>query len=76
MRKSDITPLSVHHKGQVHKHAGKGASEQTLPSRSALSTLTAGDPAARNMNDYAKASPITAPPLPGGSGMTVPSDTD
>lgn len=39
------------------RHAGKGAREQVLPSRHALNTLTGGDPAARTMNDYAKATP-------------------
>lgn len=48
----------------VHRHTGKGASEQKLPSRSALNSLTAGDPAARSMNDYAKATPGAADMAP------------
>lgn len=43
--------------GRVHRHAGKGATEQRLPSRSALNSLTKGDPAARSMSDYAKVTP-------------------
>lgn len=41
----------------VHRHTGKGASEQTLPNRSALNSLTKGDTFSRSMNDYAKATP-------------------
>lgn len=43
--------------GQLKRHTGKGASEQRLPSRNALNSLTKGDPAKRSMNDYAKATP-------------------
>lgn len=57
--KKHLTPLSK--KGSIAKHTGKGASEQVLPSRSALSSLTSGDPAARTMNDYAKATPLANP---------------
>jgi hypothetical protein len=70
--KQHLTPLSK--KGQIVKNAGKGASEQVLPNRSALSSLTSGDPGARTMNDYAKATPManpnkSSPALPGlGSG--------
>jgi hypothetical protein len=42
---------------QIIKHTGKGASEQSLPSRSALNTLTKGDPLQRSMNNYAKETP-------------------
>lgn len=49
---------------QTHRHAGKGAREQMLPSRHALNTLTSGDTAARSMNDYAKATPGPETPSP------------
>jgi hypothetical protein len=57
--KKHLTPLSK--KGKLSTHAGKGSSAQVLPSRSALSTLTQGDPASRTMNDYAKATPLANP---------------
>ena len=57
--KKHLTPLSK--RGQIDKFAGKGATEQTLPSRSALNTLTRGDPMRRTMNDYAKATPLANP---------------
>lgn len=47
--------------GAIHKHVGKGASEQVLPHRGALNSLTAGNPMARTINDYAKASPVNNP---------------
>jgi hypothetical protein len=56
--KKHLTPIG---KGGITKHAGKGASEQVLPSRHALSTLTAGNPADRTMNDYAKQTPMANP---------------
>lgn len=59
MFKKNLTAL--HKRGQIDVHQGKGAVEQTLPSRSALSTLTSGDPGARTMNDYAKATPLANP---------------
>lgn len=59
MFKHQMTPLKKG--GQLVKHGGKGAVEQTLPSRSALSTLTQGDPGQRTMNDYAKATPLASP---------------
>lgn len=43
--------------GQLKRHTGKGASEETLPSRSALNSLTKGDPSQRSINNYAKATP-------------------
>lgn len=49
---------------QVHRHSGKGASEQMLPNRHALNTLTAGEPGSRSMNDYAKATPGPDTPAP------------
>lgn len=57
--KHHLTPLRK--RGQIDKHVGKGASEQTLPDRHALSTLTQGDPSRRTMNDYAKATPMGNP---------------
>ncbi len=69
MFKKHMTPLSKG--GQKIKNIGKGSNEQMLPSRSAMQTLTAGDPATRTMQDYAKVTPpIGAPdtPMPGGYG--------
>jgi hypothetical protein len=43
------------------RHVGKGATEQRLPSRSALNTLTAGSPVDRSMSNYAKATPTMGP---------------
>jgi hypothetical protein len=59
--KKHLTPLKK--RGQVTVHKGKGAIEQTLPSRSALSTLTTGDPGRRTINDYAKATPMGNPSM-------------
>lgn len=59
MFKKHMSPLGKG--GQLVKHAGKGATEQTLPSRHALNDLTAGDPMRRTMNDYAKATPLASP---------------
>lgn len=56
--KKDLTPIG---KGGITKHAGKGSSQELLPNRSAVSTLTKGDPAARTMQDYAKADPMANP---------------
>lgn len=41
-------------------HLGKGGSEEMLPSRHALATLTKGDPAQRTIGNYAKLTPIGA----------------
>jgi len=57
--KKDLTPLRKG--GRIDKHAGKGATEQTLPSRHALNTLTQGDPGQRTMQNYAKATPLANP---------------
>ena len=57
--KKNLTPLRK--RGQIDVHNGKGAVEQTLPSRSALSTLTAGDPGQRTMNNYSKNTPLMSP---------------
>lgn len=59
--KKHLTPLKK--RGQIDVHKGKGAVEQTLPSRGALSTLTQGDPGQRTMNNYAKATPMGAPDM-------------
>lgn len=48
----------------LHRHVGKGSKSEMLPSRHALNTLTEGDPAARSMNDYAKATPGPNTPQP------------
>lgn len=56
MLKKHMRPLG--RKGQTVKHSGKGATEEVLPSRQALSTLTQGDPAQRTFQNYAKASPM------------------
>ena len=53
--KKDLTPLTK--KGSVTVHKGKGATQELLPSRSAVDTLTRPDSGARNFNDYAKATP-------------------
>lgn len=57
--KKHLTPLR--NRGQIDKHVGKGATQQTLPSRHAMQTLTQGDPADRTMNNYAKATPLANP---------------
>jgi len=53
--KKHLTPLTK--QGHIDVHQGKGATQELLPSRHALNTLTGGDPAARRMNEYAKATP-------------------
>lgn len=58
----DLTPIG---KGGVKKHAGKGSSQEILPSRHAVSTLTKGDPARRTINDYAKETPLGNPDADG-----------
>lgn len=62
--KKHLTPLKK--RGQIDVHAGKGATEQTLPDRHALSTLTQGDPGQRTMQNYAKATPMGNPDAPPG----------
>jgi hypothetical protein len=57
--KKHLTPLSK--RGQIDKHTGKGATQQVLPNRHAMSTLTQGDPGQRTMNNYAKATPLANP---------------
>lgn len=67
VRKKHLTPLTK--RGQITTNVGKGAAEQTLPSRSAVSTLTNGDPGQRTMQNYSKATPLANPntdvPFPG-----------
>jgi hypothetical protein len=53
--KKHLTSLSKG--GKIQKHEGKGATQELLPSRHALNTLTGGSPADRSMNQYAKATP-------------------
>lgn len=48
----------------VHRHTGKGSTEQRLPNRHAMNTLTQGDVSSRTMNDYAKATPGADDPAP------------
>ena len=42
---------------KIVRHEGKGATQELLPSRHALNTLTGGSPSDRSMNEYAKATP-------------------
>lgn len=56
-----IKDLTAIGKGGIAKHKGKGAFEQVLPDRHAVSSLTSGDPGKRTMNDYAKATPLANP---------------
>lgn len=60
MFKKHMTPIGGK-KGQLVKHDGKGSQSQVLPSRHALSTLTAGNVGDRTMQNYAKATPMAAP---------------
>ena len=53
--KKDLTPLTK--KGSVTVHKGKGATQERLPSRSAVNTLTGGSPVERGFNNYAKETP-------------------
>ena len=58
--KKDITPFAKG--GQVVKHIGKGAKEQSRSS-GGMETMTGGDPFARMSNRYPKPSPVDlAPP--------------
>lgn len=71
VRKRDLTRLS--RKGSIDKHVGKGGTEQVLPNRQALSTLTRGDPIQRSMANYAKMTPMANPVMDGG-GEGIDSD--
>jgi len=59
IRKKHLTKLTP--KGSITNHVGKGASEEVLPSRSALNSLTQGDPLQRTIGNYAKATPMGNP---------------
>ena len=71
--KKDIRPLRP--RGQVIKHAGKGSTSQTLDGGQ-KPTITPGNPLARTLNDYSKASPIgqPIPPVGGAPGSASPPD--
>lgn len=62
MLKKHMFPLSKG--GTVTKHAGKGSQSQVLPSRSAVQSLTSGDPGQRTMQNYAKMTPNIGAPDP------------
>lgn len=49
--------LQLARKTKIVKNKGKGGGQQILPSRTALNTLTKGDPAQRSMNNYAQQTP-------------------
>lgn len=59
MAPKGLTPLRKG--GAITKHIGKGASEQVLPHRGALNSLTSGSPMDRTINNYAKANPMNNP---------------
>lgn len=59
MAPKGLTPLRK--SGPIHRHVGKGASEQVLPHRGALNSLTTGNPLSRTLNNYAKADPLDNP---------------
>lgn len=52
--KKQLTPLRKG--GPIHKHAGKGSEQQTMPNRNLLTSLQ--KPATNGINNYAKASPM------------------
>ena len=53
--KKDLTPLTK--RGTVTVHKGKGATQERLPNRGTVNTLTGGSQMDRSMNNYAKATP-------------------
>jgi hypothetical protein len=59
LRKKHLTPIG--RGGGIKMQRGKGATEQHLPSRSAMDTLTSPTTGGRTMNNYAKATPMGAP---------------
>jgi hypothetical protein len=61
LRKKHLTPIGRH--GRIQMPRGKGATEQTLPSRSAMDTLTSPTTGGRTMNNYAKSTPMGAPSM-------------
>lgn len=58
--KKHLTPIHPTNprKGHIAVHQGKGATEQTMANRHAMNTLTAGNPADRTFNNYAKMTPM------------------
>jgi hypothetical protein len=60
-RKKLVPPSTRGARGSIDKHVGKGASEEMLPSRGAMQSLTSGSPLDRTMNDYAKKTPVPSP---------------
>lgn len=64
--KKHLTPLTKG--GAIHVHRGKGATEQTLPDRHSMNTLTAGDPMQRSIQNYAKQTPMAGGNDPDGDG--------
>lgn len=59
LRKKHLTSIGRH--GRIHMQRGKGATEEHLPSRSAMDTLTSPLTGGRTMNNYAKSTPMGAP---------------
>lgn len=49
-------PKALKIAGATH-HQGKGSKQERLPHRSALTTLTKGDPMQRTINNYSAAAP-------------------
>jgi hypothetical protein len=74
LRKKHLTPIGRH--GHIRMQRGKGATEQHLPSRDAMDTLTSPLTGGRTMNNYAKSTPMGAPnedaPDIGGYGAAAP----
>lgn len=71
--KKDLTALTKG--GAIHKHVGKGSVQQRVPA-GGMQTITPGNPAARTLQDYSKATPMPMPnPSPmGPPGMGGPPD--
>lgn len=57
----DITPLTKG--GSVKKYAGKGSQSAPMPDRGQLKSLSR--PANQSPQNYAKATPMSAAPVPG-----------
>jgi len=55
--KKDLTALTKG--GSIHKHAGKGSSTSSIPSRGQISQLS--KPAGQSVNNYSKATPMANP---------------
>lgn len=54
--KKHLTPFSK--KGSVHVHKGKGATEQVMPSRHTINSITGGQPLDRAAQQYGKMTPM------------------